>query len=151
MKASLTWGENICDSKSCSSAAERCVTSPVHPLLLFPASWIPLVYVPARFLFRGVIGTYLRCTADPANLQRRSTRRGLGDRTHTTCIPLVHYTFLYKFCQTCVAHKLWGEKKMIQSQIFNPLKCMGLLLRVSPRLVNMANNPFSAVVGTALQ
>lgn len=86
-------------------------TAQVYPTLLFPASWTSLVYLLELSLFRGATGTYLHCTADPATLWHRNTHRGLGDRIRTTCIPLVHYTFLYKFCQMCAVRKLGGEEK----------------------------------------
>lgn len=66
--------------------------------------------------------SYLHCTAVPSSLWHRNSRRGLGDRTRKTCIPLVHYTFLYRSCQTCVARKLWKKRtqRRIQSQTATP-------------------------------
>lgn len=96
-------------------------TARVYPTLLFPASWTSLLYLLELSLFRGLTGTYLRCTADPATLWHRNTRRGLGDRTHTTCIPPVHYTSLYKFCRMCAVRKLGGEGKEDSQSNSQPL------------------------------
>lgn len=74
-----------------------------------------LLAVPARtFCVLGY--AYLHCTAGPSSLWHRNTHRGLGDRTRRTCIPLVHYTFLYKFCQMCAVHKLGGRGEKDDSE-----------------------------------
>lgn len=59
----------------------------------------------------GGRGAYLHCTAGSSSRWHRSTHRGLGDRTRRTCIPLVHYTVPYKFCQMCAVRKLFGGEE----------------------------------------
>lgn len=74
------------------------------------------------FSVQGGIGAYLHCTADPPSLWHRNIHRGLGDRTRRTCIPLVHCTFPYKFCQMCAVHKLLGGEKDASESNMQPLE-----------------------------